>query len=261
MSSMRNAVQRRNHRERAQPEERAKWGLLEKRKDYKLRAADHKLKKRKINALKQKASERNEDEFYFGMMSSTSKGGIKQSTRGDDNSGGGGKALDTDVVKLMKTQDQGYLRTMLQSTRKEIERLENEVVLGGYGVKLTVNKSKTMFDEYGKPLVQGPGENDGPWENMDSMDIDLSGSEDLDDGPTMGQDFSTEGLTPEQAEAKRQKMHNLDVKRRKLSSLQQQAEKLATALEQLDQQRARMSGNVGGVNKKGIKFKLRERKR
>jgi U3 small nucleolar RNA-associated protein 11 len=32
MSSMRNAVQRRNHKERAQPEERKKWGLLEKRK-------------------------------------------------------------------------------------------------------------------------------------------------------------------------------------------------------------------------------------
>ena len=32
MSSMRNAVQRRNHRERGQPEERQKWGLLEKHK-------------------------------------------------------------------------------------------------------------------------------------------------------------------------------------------------------------------------------------
>jgi hypothetical protein len=32
MSSMRNAVQRRNHKERAQPLERQKWGLLEKKK-------------------------------------------------------------------------------------------------------------------------------------------------------------------------------------------------------------------------------------
>lgn len=32
MSSMRNAVQRRNHRERAQPLERQKWGILEKHK-------------------------------------------------------------------------------------------------------------------------------------------------------------------------------------------------------------------------------------
>ena len=32
MSSMRNAVQRRNHKERAQPVEREKWGVLEKHK-------------------------------------------------------------------------------------------------------------------------------------------------------------------------------------------------------------------------------------
>lgn len=32
MSSMRNAVQRRNHKERAQPLEREKWGILEKNK-------------------------------------------------------------------------------------------------------------------------------------------------------------------------------------------------------------------------------------
>ena len=32
MSSMRNAVQRRNHKERAQPREREKWGVLEKHK-------------------------------------------------------------------------------------------------------------------------------------------------------------------------------------------------------------------------------------
>ena len=30
MSSMRNAVQRRSHKERAQPREREKWGVLEK---------------------------------------------------------------------------------------------------------------------------------------------------------------------------------------------------------------------------------------
>ena len=84
---MRNAVQRRNHRERAQPQERSKWGLLEKRKDYKLRAADHKVKKRKIKALQQKASERNEDEFYFAMANSQSKGGVKVAERGTENSG------------------------------------------------------------------------------------------------------------------------------------------------------------------------------
>lgn len=32
MSTLRNAVQRRNHKERAQPKDREKWGILEKHK-------------------------------------------------------------------------------------------------------------------------------------------------------------------------------------------------------------------------------------
>merc|ERR1712144_124932 len=69
VSSMRNAVQRRNHKERGQPEERQKWGLLEKHKDYSARARDFNDKKKKLKALKQKVLDKNPDEFYFGMMS------------------------------------------------------------------------------------------------------------------------------------------------------------------------------------------------
>nr|POE79423.1 u3 small nucleolar rna-associated protein 11 [Quercus suber] len=87
MSSMRNAVQRRNHRERAQPLERQKWGLLEKHKDYSLRAKDHNTKKRKIKQLTDKARERNEDEFYFGMLNSSSEGGRKRARREEGNGG------------------------------------------------------------------------------------------------------------------------------------------------------------------------------
>ena len=36
MSSMRNVVQRRNHKERAQPQGREKWGILEKHKVRKI---------------------------------------------------------------------------------------------------------------------------------------------------------------------------------------------------------------------------------
>ncbi|KAI7456996.1 hypothetical protein KC351_g18838, partial [Hortaea werneckii] len=128
MSSMRNAVQRRNHKERAQPHERSKWGLLEKHKDYSKRAADHNLKKRKLKALQQKAGERNEDEFYFGMVNAETKGGIKQGKRGEENSGGsGGRSLPEAVVKLMKTQDVGYLGLVVQRTRRLRERVEREV--------------------------------------------------------------------------------------------------------------------------------------
>lgn len=63
MSSMRNAVQRRNHKERGQPEERQRLGLLEKHKDYSARARDFGEKKKKLKALKQKVLDKNPDEF------------------------------------------------------------------------------------------------------------------------------------------------------------------------------------------------------
>ncbi|KAF2768828.1 hypothetical protein EJ03DRAFT_294103, partial [Teratosphaeria nubilosa] len=124
MSSMRNAVQRRNHKERAQPSERARWGLLEKHKDYSLRAADHNQKKRKLKALQQKASERNDDEFYFAMVNQETDGGRKRARRAEAN--GGGTALREEVVRLMKTQDAGYLRTTLLRTTRLRERVERE---------------------------------------------------------------------------------------------------------------------------------------
>ena len=60
----------RAHKERAQPKAREKLGILEKHKDYKLRADDYKKKQRHIQALREKAAFRNPDEFYFAMTSS-----------------------------------------------------------------------------------------------------------------------------------------------------------------------------------------------
>jgi U3 small nucleolar RNA-associated protein 11 len=264
MSSLRNAVQRRNHRERAQPAERAKWGLLEKRKDYKLRAADHKLKKRKINALKQKASERNEDEFYFGMMSSTTKGGIKRSQRGEENSGGGGKSLSVDVVKLMKTQDQGYLQTMLQRTKNEIARLEQEVVMGSHGVKLMKGAKHGTFTEDGNLEMDMPeliGDDLDLDDDLGSLDGDFEMEDEQSDTTEEHAQKSDEDLTPEQRAAKDRKRHALDIKRRKLEALRDQEDKLASALNGVEHQRAKMNNTIGGVNKKGIQFRQRERKR
>jgi len=68
MSSLRNSLHRRNHKERGQLAHRKRLGILEKHKDYVLRAKDYNSKKERIRKLKQKASERNKDEFYFGMV-------------------------------------------------------------------------------------------------------------------------------------------------------------------------------------------------
>ncbi|KAF8458041.1 small-subunit processome [Terfezia claveryi] len=143
MSSMRNAVQRRNHKERAQPLERSKWGLLEKKKDYKLRSKDYNAKKARLKALQEKANARNPDEFYYSMTNSqrTSKG-IHIVDRGN-------RALDNDTVKLLKTQDVGYLRVKSAIEKKAIERLEVEAALLNLdGVSTSGKKRKhTVFVE------------------------------------------------------------------------------------------------------------------
>ncbi|KAG6107722.1 Small subunit (SSU) processome component [Claviceps humidiphila] len=132
MSSMRNAVARRPHRERAQPLERRRLGLLEKHKDYTLRAKDFGKKKTQLKSLRQKAADRNEDEFYFGMMSRKGPGSrIQNGKRWDGTVEGdrGNKSLSVETVRLLKTQDIGYIRTMRQVLVKEIARLEQQVVL------------------------------------------------------------------------------------------------------------------------------------
>lgn len=276
MSSMRNAVQRRNHKERAQPLERQKWGLLEKHKDYSKRAKDHNEKKRKLGLLKAKAADRNEDEFYFGMMNSTSKGGVKVAKRSADNAAGGGKSLNMDVVKLMKTQDVAYLRTVLQSTRKEIARLEQEVVAGEQGVKVdAVAKSrKTVFPEEGEsePEMASEDEDMGDFDNLVGFDgfDGLDGLDDLDGMDGSDNDMSdapaekpdSKPLTKEEKAARvaaKRKRHFMETRRNKLEALKDREEDLATALRELEDQRVKMNGKSGGVNKNGTKFKVRQR--
>lgn len=67
MSSLRNSLHRRNHKERSQLAHRERFGILEKHKDYVLRARDYHSKQDRLTRLRQKATERNKDEFYFGM--------------------------------------------------------------------------------------------------------------------------------------------------------------------------------------------------
>jgi U3 small nucleolar RNA-associated protein 11 len=276
MSSMRNAVQRRNHKERAQPLERQKWGLLEKKKDYSKRAKDHNEKKRKLGLLKAKAADRNEDEFYFGMMNSTTKNGVKVAKRGADNAGGGGKSLSMDVVKLMKTQDVAYLRTVLQSTRKEIARLEQEVVAGDKGVKVdAVSKGhKTVFADEGdsEPEMMSEDEDMGDLDdlagfdgfdgldNLDALD-GLDGSDDdMSDAPA--EKPNSKPLTKEEKAARtlaKRKRHFMETRRNKLEALKDREDDLATALRGLEDQRVQMNGKAGGINKNGTKFKVRQR--
>ena len=76
MSSLRNAVKRVAHKERAQPSARRGKGLLEKHGDYIERARDFQKKRKRIDRLREKAREKNPDEFYQAMVGKRTRDGI-----------------------------------------------------------------------------------------------------------------------------------------------------------------------------------------
>lgn len=113
---LRNSVNRRTHKERAQPYNRKKFGLLEKKKDYQLRARDFHRKQDKLKELKKKASFRNPDEFYFKMNSTKTKDGIHTVARDNTKS--------FEDLKSFKKQDLGYLAMKSLQETKKIDRLQ-----------------------------------------------------------------------------------------------------------------------------------------
>ncbi|XP_058107219.1 probable U3 small nucleolar RNA-associated protein 11 [Magnolia sinica] len=118
MSSLRNAVNRKAHKERSQPQSRKKFGLLEKHKDYVLRAQAFHKKEDALRRLKEKAAFRNPDEFYFKMIKTRTVDGIHR-PESEANK------YTQEELMLMKTQDIGYVLQKVQSEKKKIERLSS----------------------------------------------------------------------------------------------------------------------------------------
>lgn len=146
----------------------------------------------------------------------------------------GNKVLDQDAVRLFKTQDLGYVRTMRNKTAKEVEGLRRRVVgIEGEGRRVV--------------FVEGEGER----------------------GSRMEVDEEREMLEEERGEEEGQKRLRKAREKEagKLEGMLEIAEKRLEALteaeEALDLQRKKMakSMSVGGVTKAGVKFKVRERKK
>ncbi|KAK5812556.1 probable U3 small nucleolar RNA-associated protein 11 [Gossypium arboreum] len=116
MSSLRNAISRRAHKERAQLSSRRKFGLLEKHKDYVIRAKAFHKKEETLRKLKEKAAFRNPDEFYFQMIKTRTVDGVHKPESQANK-------YTQEELMLMKTQDIGYILQKLRSERKKIEKL------------------------------------------------------------------------------------------------------------------------------------------
>ncbi|WOH06320.1 hypothetical protein DCAR_0625745 [Daucus carota subsp. sativus] len=116
MSSLRNALPRRAHKERAQPSSRKKLGPLEKHKDYVVRAQAFHKKEETIRKLKEKAAFKNPDEFYFKMINTKLVNGVHMPESQANK-------YSEEELMLMKTQDIGYIMQKIQSEKKKIEKL------------------------------------------------------------------------------------------------------------------------------------------
>ncbi|KAK7985351.1 hypothetical protein PG996_005408 [Apiospora saccharicola] len=273
MSSMRNAVQRRNHKERSQPADRKKYGLLEKHKDYSLRAKDFNKKKSQLKSLKRKAEDKNEDEFYHGMISRAgpstwaSKGKRWTGTVDGDR---GNKALPMDVVRLMKTQDMGYLRTMRNVAGKDVKALEERVIGMGGSLDPRVLEEKDddseddWEDEDGpatkpKKIVFADAVADREDKILAEMEKEEAERQKQDEMKISsdGEEENPQTLRAEQRQRMLLKLH------RRLQTARKKLQTLSTAENELELQRARMAktSTIGGVTKSGKKFKVRERKR
>ncbi|PWA20692.1 hypothetical protein CCH79_00011533 [Gambusia affinis] len=124
MSSFRKALKsrQRNHHERSQPGFRKTMGLLEKKKDYKLRAEDYHKKQNTLAALRKKALEKNPDEFYFKMISSKLEDGVHVMKKTE-------VEVTEEQKKVMRTQDMRYVEMKRVAEAKKIERLKGELHL------------------------------------------------------------------------------------------------------------------------------------
>lgn len=183
----------------------------------------------------------------------------------------GNRVLDIDTVRLLKTQDMGYLRTQRTLALKEVKSLEERVVLLGGDPDADdeefANDAEDDDDDMGdlddliapgtkksqpkkpKKIVFAEAED----EREEMIDAELEDEDEADD---------LEKLDPEKLRADQRK-RLLEKVRRRLKGARRKASVLATAENELEVQRARMAKTrtVGGIRKSGKKIKVRERKR
>uniref|UniRef100_A0AC35TRC0 U3 small nucleolar RNA-associated protein 11 n=1 Tax=Rhabditophanes sp. KR3021 TaxID=114890 RepID=A0AC35TRC0_9BILA len=138
MSSMRNknkAIQR-EHRERPQIKERAHLGILEKKKDWIVRARDFQEKRDKIESLRGAALTKNPDEFTHHMIrSQIGRDGVHRSF--DMNAV---MEVDKETKNKDLVKDLQYIDFKLHKNKKQIEKLKSTLQLSGVNQSMNVHK-------------------------------------------------------------------------------------------------------------------------
>lgn len=221
--------------------------------------------------------------------------GDKNRTQGRHGRGAGtsrdsatAQGLSHDAIKLLKTQDKGYLRTVGERLRREIERLERDVKLQNSMNKSLEKKDGNKDDEsmdedglddelddfdFGAPIQPKPNRTVFAEDRGDQLAMKkqrLHKEEATDNEEDLSSSKSRK--TPKELQAERKALvearrarktrkRAVEARDNKLTALRKQHAEIQTAEKELDWQRAKMGNSVGGTNKDGIKWKIRERKR
>ncbi|KAL7658992.1 hypothetical protein ACMYSQ_001935 [Aspergillus niger] len=231
------------------------------------------------------------------MMSSSSARQGKHGAAGNRDSAAA-RGLSHDAIKLLKTQDAGYLRTVGERIRRQMEKLEEEVRLQD-GMKEILDgdagedkkKEEDVMDDDDMDFDFDFGDDEvDQKKNKKSRKLVFADDrkeqrvlkkkklreeeEDEDDDEEEDDSFGKQVMkkSRKQLEAERQalvearrarkmKKRAAEARMNKLKALQKQYKEITAAERELDWQRGRMDNVVGGTNKNGVKWKIRERKK
>lgn len=181
----------------------------------------------------------------------------------------GNRALDLDAVRLLKTQDVGYVRTVRNAAAKDVSALEERVV--GLGGSLDAqdevdddNDDDDEFEGFDAPRRTSKPKkivfSEGAEERNELLK--QQAQKEPDDEDTDMEKDDKKGESEAVRAERRQKL--LEKLQRRLQVARKKLRILSRTEHQLEVQRTKMaktttSGN--GVTKSGKKFKIRERKR
>lgn len=175
----------------------------------------------------------------------------------------GNKTLDINTVRLLKTQDIGYVRTMKQVVGKEVKRLEEQIVLTRGLDRLDEEDeddeedSDSDFDAPPKGMRPQATRKITFLDTEEDRDLALEEAEDQE--AELEDNDNTEEKDKQEFEREkslRRLRKQLDLARKKLKALTE-------AEEGLDVQKAKMAKTAtsGGTSRRGKKLMVRARKR